>query len=175
MVGEWSATDVLAHLRSCADVCADVIPRILASDRPTLNVIGPRALIETTNYRELDFATSLRAFLRQRERLLKLLGGMPRSQWPRSAVIVDRGRRRERTVTDFTDWLSRHERRHVEQFERFARKTSGRGRGPSGRQPYRSPAGRPRDKDRYGVNRTGISLLARFALSSALGSPSTSP
>ena len=124
MVGDWTATDVLAHLRSCADACADVIPRILESDRPTLNVIGPRVLIETTNYRSLEFGTSLRAFMRQRERLLELLGELPRSQWLRSAVIVDCARRRERTVTEYTDWLSRHERRHVEQFERFARRTS---------------------------------------------------
>lgn len=122
MVGVWTPTDVLAHLRCCSDTCADVIPRILAADRPRLDVVGPRDLIETTNYRSLAFGLSFRSFARQRERLLALLRALPTTGASRSAVIVERGRRRERTVRDYTDWLARHEVRHVEQFERFGRK-----------------------------------------------------
>jgi DinB superfamily len=34
--GEWSANDVLAHLRSCADVWGNYIATIVAEDRPTI-------------------------------------------------------------------------------------------------------------------------------------------
>ena len=35
--GEWSANDVLAHLRSCADMWGDAIAVILAEDAPTIS------------------------------------------------------------------------------------------------------------------------------------------
>lgn len=121
MLGEWTANDVLAHLRCCADVCIDVVPRILAEPRPRLRVIGPRDLIEQTGYRDLEFAGSLRAFARQRSRLVAMLRKLPRADWARGAYIGERGRWRERTVQEYADWLARHEERHVEHFERFGR------------------------------------------------------
>ena len=50
----WSATEILAHLRSCADVWGDCIAAILAEDRPTLRAINPTTWIDRTNYRETD-------------------------------------------------------------------------------------------------------------------------
>ena len=122
MLGTWTAIDVLAHLRSCSDVCADVVPRILAADHPRLEVVGPREVIERTNYRSLAFTASFRAFASQRTRLLAMLRAQPPSAASRSAVVVERARRRVRTVQEYTDWLARHEARHVEEFERFGRK-----------------------------------------------------
>ena len=52
---EWSANEVLAHLRSCADVWGDCISRMLAEEHPTLRAIDPRAWTERTNYPELEF------------------------------------------------------------------------------------------------------------------------
>jgi hypothetical protein len=40
--GEWSANDVLAHLRSCADVWGDYMRRILAEDQPAIRAVSPR-------------------------------------------------------------------------------------------------------------------------------------
>ncbi len=39
--GEWSANDVLAHLRACADVWGKCIAAILAQDTPTLRAVNP--------------------------------------------------------------------------------------------------------------------------------------
>jgi len=39
---EWSANEVLAHLRSCADVWGSCIATIIAEDRPTIRAINPR-------------------------------------------------------------------------------------------------------------------------------------
>ena len=44
--GEWSANDVLAHLRACSDVWGDYIMKIIAEDRPTWRGINPRAWIK---------------------------------------------------------------------------------------------------------------------------------
>ena len=124
MLDMWTATDVLAHLRSCADTFDDVVPRILAEDHPKLQVLGPRDPARATNYRDITFAVSFQAFVRQRARLLVMLRRLTPAAGARAAVIVDRGRRRERSVHEYIDWLARHEARHVDEYERFGRKTA---------------------------------------------------
>lgn len=122
IIGEWSAVDVLAHLRACADARGDVIPEILAGRDEPLRAVNPRTLIESTNYRELDFASSFRAFVRQRVRLLKVLRALPRGAWSRSALFTGFGTPRERDVLFYAGWIVRHERAHVRHIERaFAR------------------------------------------------------
>src|SRR5215472_13176982 len=64
---EWTANEVLAHMRACADVWGNCIVTILTEDGPTLRAVNPRTWIEQTNYREQDFRASLRAFMAQRE------------------------------------------------------------------------------------------------------------
>ena len=39
---EWSANDVLAHLRACADMWGNCIVAILTQDTPTLRAVNPR-------------------------------------------------------------------------------------------------------------------------------------
>ena len=51
---EWSANDVLAHLRSCADVWGDCIAVILSEDTPTIRAVNPRTWIKKTNYLEQE-------------------------------------------------------------------------------------------------------------------------
>lgn len=120
ILGEWTAVDVLAHLRCCADARGDFIPRILAEHRPTLRAIDPRTLFKTTPYRELAFAGSLRAFTRQRAKLVKSLGSLSPEEWERTAIVTGGGLARERSVLFYAAWLARHEPAHVRQIERFA-------------------------------------------------------
>src|SRR5215216_4773222 len=70
---EWSAKDVLAHLRACADVWGGCIAAIIAEERPTLRAVNPRTWIRQTDYRELEFRPSLHAFAAQRAELLAVL------------------------------------------------------------------------------------------------------
>jgi DinB superfamily len=74
---EWSANEVLAHLRSCSDVWGDSMSRILVEDAPTIRAVNPTTWIESTDYREQDFVRSLRAFAAQRTDLLALLDPLP--------------------------------------------------------------------------------------------------
>ena len=117
ILGEWTAVDILAHLRCCADARGDFIPRILAEKRPTLRAIDPRTLFKTTPYRDLEFADSLRAFTRQRARHLKLLRALTRAEWERTAIVTGGGLSRDRSVLFYAAWLARHEPAHVRHIE----------------------------------------------------------
>lgn len=117
--GEWSARDVLAHLRSCADVWGDCIEVILARDKPTIQAVNPRTWIKKTDYLEQEFQPSLRAFTTQRTGLLALLGPLAPEAWSRAATVTGAGKPLVRTVHSYAQWLATHERPHVKQIERI--------------------------------------------------------
>ncbi len=117
---EWSANDVLAHLRACADMWGACITAMVAEDSPTLRAINPRTWINQTDYLELDFQPSLRAFTAQRAELLAILEPLPPEGWSRAATVTGAGKPLERTVLFYAEWLARHERPHLKQIERIA-------------------------------------------------------
>jgi len=119
--GEWSVTEIAAHLRSCADVWGEAIETIAATDHPTIRAISPTTWIESTDYRELAFASSLQAFREQRDRLLALLGQLPERGWSRGATVLGAGRPLELTVHSYADRLARHERGHWRQVAKTVR------------------------------------------------------
>ena len=118
---EWSANDVLAHLRACADTRGNCIPEIIAEDRPTLRAVNPLTWIEKTDYLELEFRPSLRSFARQRAALLAVLEPLPHEAWSRTATVTGAGAVLERTVLFYGQWLAGHERPHVKQVERIVK------------------------------------------------------
>ncbi len=119
-LNEWSANNVLAHIRSCADVWGKCILTILAEDAPTIRAVNPTTWIKQTNYPELDFQSSLRSFASQRAELLAVLQPLPNEGWLRKATVTGAGKVLERTVLFYAQWLARHERTHVKQIERLA-------------------------------------------------------
>jgi len=118
--GEWSANEVLAHLRACADVRGGAIVAILAARHPTFRAVDPRAWMERTDYPDLQFAPSLRAFTRQRAALVGLLEPLPEKGWARSATVTGAGAPLERDVHFYAQWVARHERPHLKQIARIA-------------------------------------------------------
>jgi hypothetical protein len=120
-LGVWTANDVLAHLRCCADVGAAAIRALAKADGSIVRIIGPRTLFAQVDYREREFSDNLRALTRQRAQILTLLAGIPRPRWPRDGRTSDGGPPRVRSILDYGQWLARHERKHVEGLERFAR------------------------------------------------------
>ncbi len=117
---EWSANETLAHLRACADVWGGCIATILAEDMPTLRAINPLTWMNKTDYRDLEFQPSLRAFTMQRAELLALLDHLPHDAWSRAATVTGAGKPLVRTVLFYGQWLARHERQHAKQFARIA-------------------------------------------------------
>ena len=116
---EWSANDVLAHLRSCADVWGSCIAVIIAEDTPTIRAVNPTTWIKKTDYRELEFQPSLHAFATQRTDLLAVFEPLAPEDWSRTATVTGAGKPLVRTLHTYAQWLARHERPHVKQIERI--------------------------------------------------------
>ena len=122
--GAWSARDVLAHLRACADMWGKAIVQILSADRPTIKAVNPRTWIKQTDYREQQFEPSLQAFTAQRSELLAVLQPLALEAWSRMATVTGAGKPRQRTVYTYAQWLANHERSHLMQMERIVNKVS---------------------------------------------------
>jgi hypothetical protein len=117
---EWSANEVLAHVRACADARGERIPVIVNESHPTFRAVNPLSWIEETDYLDLEFAPSLHAFAKQRRRLLVLLKSLPPEGWSRQATVTGAGAPIERSVLTYADWVARHERPHVKQLASIA-------------------------------------------------------
>src|SRR5262245_56187982 len=90
----WSANEILAHLRSCADVWGDSIEDMLTEEHPKISYRHPRQWVKKTNYLELSFHDSFQEFAAQRKKLLKTLKKLSFEDWSRAATI----QRKEHTV-----------------------------------------------------------------------------
>ena len=115
---EWSPTEVLAHLRSCADVWGNCIRAIVAEDKPTIRAINPTTWIKRTDYPQLEFQPSLQAFTNQRAQLLAFLKSLPLESWSRTATLTGAGSPIIRTMESFVSRIVAHERPHIKQIER---------------------------------------------------------
>ncbi len=118
--GEWSVTQILAHLRSCADVWGGCIARILSEDRPTIRAVNPRTWIRSTDYRELPFESSFEVFASQRVDLLATLQRTAPDAWSRLALVTGAGADREQDIHGYVRRMTLHEGSHVKQIERIA-------------------------------------------------------
>lgn len=118
--GEWSANDILAHLRACADVWGDCIATILVEGHPTIRAINPRTWMARMDYPQQEFRVSLQAYTAQREALVAVLEALPPVAWARAATVKGAGKALERTVLGYADSLAVHERAHLKQMGRVA-------------------------------------------------------
>ena len=84
-------------------------------DRPQLRGTEPRVWITKTDYPDLEFAPSLRAFVRQRKALLSVLDELRPDDWRRTGTLVGAGRPVDLTAHSYAERLARHERPHVQQ------------------------------------------------------------
>lgn len=116
----WSVNDTLAHLRACADQWGDSIAAILAEEHPTLRAINPRSWIKRTDYPNLPFDVSFRAFVAQRADLLTTLKRLTSDDWARTATVTGAGAPLQRSILGFGGRLARHERPHLQQIESLA-------------------------------------------------------
>lgn len=118
-VDSWSANEVLAHLRACADVWGGSMMTMLTQDQPTFRYVSPRAWIKKTNYCDLKFGVSLVAYTNQRKNLLKVLQALPQDDWLRGASVKAATKIRKETVLSYGQRMAHHENGHCEQIERI--------------------------------------------------------
>jgi len=126
----WSANEVLAHLRACADVWGSSIMAMLKQDRPTLRYVSPRTWIKKTNYADLEFGVSFRGYANQRKDLLKVLRTLSHHDWLRGASVKVAKKRPEETVLSYAERMARHEAGHCGQVERTLGARSRKGKPP---------------------------------------------
>ncbi len=117
---EWSANEVLAHLRACADVWGECLVTIINQDTPTIRAVNPTTWIKRTNYLEQKFQPSLQAFTVQRTDLLAVLEPLRHEIWLRSATVTGAGKVLERTVQSYAQRMAVHERAHLKQIKHIA-------------------------------------------------------
>jgi hypothetical protein len=91
---------------------------ILAQDNPTIKAINPRTWITNTDYLEQDFQPALRAFTKQRRKLLAVLQPLPLRDWTRTNTLIGAGKPLQQTLISHADGMARHERTHLKQIER---------------------------------------------------------
>lgn len=113
----WSANDILAHLRSCADLWTHSIYAMLAENEPEFSDINERKWAKVTRYAELPFEESFQVFSLQRKNLVHVLQTLAFESWERSAIIFGR----KHTVFTQARRMANHENEHVEQLESLLR------------------------------------------------------
>jgi hypothetical protein len=114
----WSAQEIVAHLRACADVWGSSIDRMLREDHPAIRYVSPRSWIRKTDYLEQNFDDSLRAFSDRRAALLETLDGLDAIGWSRRATFTATTLGREATVLSYATRIADHEVRHLDQLRR---------------------------------------------------------
>lgn len=114
----WSAQEIVAHLRACAEVWGRSIERMLAEDHPTIRYVSPRGWIRKTDYLQQGFGETLRAFSAHRAALIGTLGKLGAGDWTRGATFTATTLGREATVLSYATRIADHEVRHLDQLRR---------------------------------------------------------
>ena len=97
--------------------------RIVAEDRPSFTSVNPRARMRKTDYPELEFAPSFRAFTSS-ARPDGDPGTAGERGWARTATVKVYGELFEYTVHYYGSKLARHEAVHIPQIENVVKSLS---------------------------------------------------
>lgn len=109
--GEWSAVELLAHLRAWADVFGQSIYTLLVVEAPVIPYLHPTVWMDIQGYAALSFDENWQVFQLNRQHLLRLLRGLPPTAWERSGLI----KTQTRTVYGEMHRMALHEKGHYEQ------------------------------------------------------------
>lgn len=113
--GEWSAVQVLAHLKSSADVWAYSIYAMLTLDSPQLADIHPRAWAKIQKYETLPFAELFLAFEVEHKNLVRILRRLSFEDWGRTSTFI--GKVNTFTIFSQTMRMAMHDLDHCQQIE----------------------------------------------------------
>lgn len=112
--GEWSAAEVLAHLRSADDILTPRIYMMLTRDNPTLLAYEERVWADVLGYAKADLQTSLQTYTLKRAELVNVLSRLTPEQWQRTGVHEHKG---SLTVEQLVNDMLLHEAEHCRQIE----------------------------------------------------------
>lgn len=115
---EWSAVEILAHVRACNDVWTYSIYAMLSEDNPALPLLDERRWAKVTRYSTLGFHQSFQAFTMSRRELLHILRALSEASWQRVCNIGGR----THNVFSQVRRMALHEQEHCEQMEKMLNK-----------------------------------------------------
>ena len=131
----WSATEIVCHLRDVEELFQIRFHTIVALDEPRILVLGatpgdlapwriggsiphpldPDRWAEERQYLRQDAAAALAALRRRRTGVLTLLGSLSPPDWQRGGIHLSRGRL---TLADWVAGLAAHDDNHLAQLHR---------------------------------------------------------
>ncbi len=112
---EWSAKEIVAHLRDAADIWGGRLFRTVEEDAPFLPGFDEGQLAHVRSYYYEYFGHALDAFAFSRERTLALLRSLDEAGWQRAAQHEEAGRL---TLQEMVERMASHERDHLDQLRR---------------------------------------------------------
>ncbi len=112
--GEWSASEILAHLRASDDIVGYRLYAILARDDPSLPAYDERRWAEVAGYAQAGFDLSLKTYILRRTELVKMLRQITFDDWKRLGVHEVKG---PISLLDIATSLVEHEEEHCLQLE----------------------------------------------------------
>ena len=108
---DWSASEILAHLRACEEVWTHSIYAMLSENQPEVPLLDERRWAKVARYAEHEFAAALHVFTLRRAELLIVLNGLSLENWSRTASIGGR----THTVFSQVRRMALHEAEHCQQ------------------------------------------------------------
>ena len=131
----WSAKEIVCHLRDVEELFQIRFHTVLALDEPRILVLGasaddlaawrisgpighpldPERWSEERQYSRNDAQEALAAFARRRAEALTLLRSLSPGEWQRGGIHLSRGRL---TLGDWVASLAAHDENHLDQLRR---------------------------------------------------------
>lgn len=112
--GEWSAADILAHMRASDAIVAYRAYVLLTRDNPTLLAYDERHWAEVARYVESNFRSSLALYALHRAEMVNMLRHTNLEDWQRAGLHEERG---PVSLLDVVTSLVEHEEEHCAQLE----------------------------------------------------------
>jgi uncharacterized damage-inducible protein DinB len=111
----WSAKEVVCHVRDTEESFMARFQTIMIMDEPTFLPVEPDRWAADRQYQRHDTAEALEAFRARRDESLKFLRGLQPAQWERGGIHATRGRM---TIKDFVALMAWHDDNHLDQLKR---------------------------------------------------------
>jgi hypothetical protein len=111
----WSAREVVCHIRDTEESFMIRFQSILAMDEPKFLPVEPDRWATERQYLRNDAGEALAAFRGRRKECLAFLRGLKPEQWERGGIHATRGRM---TVKDFVALMAWHDDNHLDQLKR---------------------------------------------------------
>jgi uncharacterized damage-inducible protein DinB len=111
----WSAKEVVCHLRDAEELFMDRFTVIMAIDEPTLAAAAPDRWAEERQYFRDDAHAAFATFRTRRGESLEFLKTLPAEAYRRAGVHVTRGKI---TIDDLVSHMAWHDDNHLDQLKR---------------------------------------------------------